>query len=126
MSLMIVLRYLWASPNTIIGLTFACMSYPGSTSAKWNAGALEITGGMVGTLMANWPFRASAFCIGHVILAHDEAALIFSRRHERVHMRQYETFGPFMLPAYCAASVWALMRGGRPYHDNYFERQANR
>jgi hypothetical protein len=126
MSLMVVLRYLWASPNTIIGLALACISYPGSTSAKWSAGALEMTGGLIGSLMAKWPFRASAICIGHVILAHDEAALILSRRHERVHMRQYETFGPFMLPAYCAASAWALIRGGRPYHDNYFERQARR
>lgn len=76
--------------------------------------------------MSRWPFRASAICIGHVILAHDEAALIFSRRHERVHMRQYETLGPFMLPAYCIASLWALIRTGQPYRDNFFERQANR
>ncbi len=120
------LKYLWASPNTIIGLILASISYPGSTSAAWAGGALEMTGGLIGTLMAKWPFRASAICIGHVILAHDEASLIFSRRHERVHMRQYETFGPFMLPAYCTASLWALIRTGRPYRDNYFERQANR
>jgi hypothetical protein len=62
--------------------------------------------------------------LGHVVLARDLPALQQTRAHERVHVRQYERWGPFFLPAYAAASLWALSRGRHPYVDNWFEREA--
>ncbi|MDO8964417.1 MAG: hypothetical protein Q7W30_08015 [Coriobacteriia bacterium] len=44
--------------------------------------------------------------------------------HEHVHVRQYERWGPFFLPAYAISSLVQLARGGDPYRDNRFERQA--
>jgi hypothetical protein len=46
------------------------------------------------------------------------------RAHERVHVRQCERWGIFFLPAYLGGSLWAAMRGGDPYRDNPFEREA--
>jgi hypothetical protein len=62
--------------------------------------------------------------LGHVILGLDEPSLDSARDHEHVHVRQFERWGPFMLPAYFMASGIALCRGGDPYRDNYFEREA--
>lgn len=41
--------------------------------------------------------------------------------HELAHVRQYETWGPFFIPAYLGASIAARLRGGRAYTDNHFE-----
>jgi hypothetical protein len=46
------------------------------------------------------------------------------RRHERVHVRQYERWGPLFIPLYLGASAWALVNGRDPYCDNPFEREA--
>jgi hypothetical protein len=66
----------------------------------------------------------AAITFGHVVLGRDGDALEWSRAHERVHVTQYERWGPFFLPAYAAASLWALARGGDFYRDNCFERAA--
>ena len=44
----------------------------------------------------------------------------------RPHVRQVERVGPFFLPAYVAATMWAGARGGHFYLDNRFERDARR
>jgi hypothetical protein len=62
--------------------------------------------------------------LGHVILGRDVACLDHSRRHEQVHVRQYERWGPLFLPLYLAASLVACCRGLDPYVDNPFEREA--
>jgi hypothetical protein len=59
-----------------------------------------------------------------VILGASDADLDAARGHEQVHVRQYERWGPFFLPAYLLSSVWQLAMGRRCYRDNYFERQA--
>lgn len=69
---------------------------------------------------------ASAITFGHVVLARDVPALIQSRAHERVHVRQYERWGPLFIPAYLLASLCAAARGRHPYFDNPFEREAER
>ena len=43
---------------------------------------------------------------------------------ERVHVRQYERWGPFFLPAYFACSLAALARGRDAYRANPFEKEA--
>jgi hypothetical protein len=70
------------------------------------------------------PGGIAAITLGHVVLGRDAQTLQETRSHERVHVRQYERWGPFFLPAYAAASVWALARGGHAYFDNWFEREA--
>ena len=37
------------------------------------------------------------------------------RAHERVHVRQCETWGPLFVPAYLTASLWAVWRGRNFY-----------
>ena len=89
-------------------------------------GVLEFSGGALGSAIAipvsRIPFRAITF--GHVILGADAAALDAARDHEHVHVRQYEAWGPFFLPAYVLSSLWQLACGRRCYRDNWFERQA--
>ena len=89
-------------------------------------GVLEVSGGALGAAIAKpaWriPFRAITF--GHVIVGADAATLEMAREHEHVHVRQYETWGPFFIPAYVASSLWQLACGRRCYRDNWFERQA--
>jgi hypothetical protein len=47
-----------------------------------------------------------------------------SRAHERVHVRQYERWGPLFLPSYLFLSLYMYLRGCDPYRDNPFEREA--
>jgi hypothetical protein len=70
--------------------------------------------------------RFHAITLGHVILGTDPPTLARLRAHEQVHVRQYERWGPLFFLAYPAASAWLWLRGGRPYRDNPFERQARR
>jgi hypothetical protein len=94
--------------------------------AQVRAGALEFAGGSLGRWVARLPapFGFSAITFGHVILAVDRATLAAVRAHEQVHVRQYERWGIFLLPAYLLSSLVQLARGRRPYRDNHFEREA--
>jgi hypothetical protein len=80
----------------------------------------------VGCCRADYPFSgpAAAITIGHVVLAQSSAALAQTRRHERVHVAQYERWGGLFLLAYPLASLWAGLRGKHPYLDNVFEVEA--
>jgi hypothetical protein len=90
-------------------------------------GVLELHGGLVtlflrhGTLL---PGGASAMTLGHVVLGRDKAALDRTRKHERVHVRQCERWGPAFIPAYLLASLAQFYMGGNAYRDNPFEREA--
>ena len=121
-----LLSYAWASPNSFIGLVIGGAMILLGARAGRIAGVLEVAGGLVGTLLG--PSRIAlpwrAMTLGHVILGIDEAALEQSRAHEHVHVRQYEQWGPFFLPAYVVSSLWQLACGRRCYRDNWFERQA--
>ena len=62
--------------------------------------------------------------LGHVVIGRNACVLELTRAHERVHVRQYECWGPFFLPAYFLASVYAVARHRHPYFDNRFELEA--
>jgi hypothetical protein len=62
--------------------------------------------------------------LGHVILGRDTAALAATREHERVHVRQYERWGPLFIPAYLGCSLYLWLRRRDPYYDNPFEVEA--
>jgi hypothetical protein len=60
----------------------------------------------------------------HIVVGCDIHCLERTRRHERVHVRQVERWGPLFIPAYFTASLIARLRGGDAYLDNCFEREA--
>jgi hypothetical protein len=107
---------IWAAPVSMAGLLLAPFFH---TRRRVN-GVIVCEG-------AEWPrrlgWRFRAITLGHVILAVDEldAATL---RHEFVHVRQYEHWGPLLVPAYLIASLIAIARGGHYYRDNPFERAA--
>lgn len=122
-----LLRYIWSFPTTALGSLFIPLALISKGNLKIVAGVLEIHGGLIAAFLKNWmplPCGAAAVTLGHIVLGRDPACLDATRRHERVHVRQCELWGPAFLPAYCAASLWALLCGKHPYYDNYFERQA--
>jgi hypothetical protein len=121
-----IAKYGWAAPYSALGLLLGLVAILFGASARVAAGALEIGGGWLGRLIRRLPPRLSfsAITFGHVILGVDHTTLAYLREHEQVHVRQYERWGPFYLPAYFGSSLLELARGRNPYRDNYFEREA--
>ena len=120
-----IARYLWAAPCTAVGTCFAAPLLISGARSRVVDGVVEVS------VCARKPFvllvRALPFCaitFGHVVFAIDEAEHDRLRAHERTHVRQYERWGVFFLLAYPAASLWQLLRGRRPYLDNWFEVEA--
>ena len=119
----------WASPNTVLGLVPALLSRCCGGSLRRVSGTLEASGPLLAFLLRNATLLrggAAAITFGHVILGRSPDVLARVRAHERVHVRQYELLGPFFLPAYLIASLWALVLGRDAYRDNVFERAARR
>ena len=120
--------YLWALPTTAVGLLFlplALLSRDGGAHVV--DGVLELHGGAVAFFLRRCTLLrggASAMTLGHVVLGRDPTLLDLTRAHERVHVRQCERWGPLFIPAYLLASALVALRGGRPYEDNPFEREA--
>lgn len=124
---MALLRYLWAAPNTAIGLVLATVALLTRGRASLHSGVLEVRGGLIGWCLRNHPFvpgGAAAMTLGHVVVGVHQHALDRTRLHERVHVAQYERWGPFFLPAYFISSGLCAARGQDPYRDNAFERPA--
>ncbi len=121
-----LIRYIWAAPTTAIGLLLL-VSGLWRVRARVVDGVLEAHGPALAWLLSHltlMPEGASAMTLGHVVIARDRGSLESTRAHERVHVRQCELWGPLFVPAYLAASVWALLRGGDVYLDNWFEVEA--
>ena len=121
------LLYLWALPGSAVGLFLIPFALVSGGGVQLVDGVIEGYGGWVTSLMQR-PFwisgPISAITFGHVVLGCDPATLRRTRRHERVHVRQYERWGPFFIPAYVLASAWIRFRGGNAYMDNPFEVEA--
>ena len=121
-----LLRYLWAAPYTLLGVALGALALVFGARARRHFGVLEFCGGRLGALVNRLPepLHFSAMTLGHVILAVDRFALSELRLRERVHVRQYERWGPLFLPAYLLSSLLQLLLGRNPYRENHFERQA--
>lgn len=122
-----MLVYLWALPNTLLGLVLTILALLTGGRSHVHQGVLETHGGIVRFLLRHCtplPGGAAAITFGHCVLAVDRATLEWTRRHERVHVRQAERWGPIFIPAYLLASLWALLRRRHFYRDNTFEREA--
>ena len=115
--------WLWASPNTLIGLVFGLLLLPLGARFRRVDGVLEIAA-MRRLPRRRWPF--AAITLGHVILGTHAQDLERLRAHELVHVRQCERWGLLFLPAYLLAGVWQWVRGRDAYWDNPFEMEARR
>lgn len=122
-----ILRYIWALPNTLLGILFIPFVFFASGGIKIVDGVLEIHGRLISFILKHClPIRGgvSALTLGHVILGRDHDSLSINRRHEHAHVKQYEMLGPVFLPVYLAASLWAWIKGRGAYKGNYLERKA--
>ncbi|MGW8282617.1 MAG: EamA family transporter [Gemmatimonadota bacterium] len=120
---------LWALPNTLVGLTLVPLALGRRGLIRMRGGALEASGPALAWLLQHAvPIRggARAMTLGHVVLGRDVVCLEDCGSHERVHVRQYERWGPLFLPAYILSSLLALRRGEDPYFGNRFELEAHR
>src|SRR4051812_36856608 len=110
--------YVWAFPATLLGLVLVPFALAAGGKAEVVDGVLEVQGGIVTRLLRRglpWVGPGAAMTLGHVILGCDSICLKNCRSHERIHVRQYELWGPFFIPAYLAASLVVFLRGGDPY-----------
>src|ERR1051325_4937621 len=102
------LRILWTLPWTMLGLALGGLAL--ATGGHWQrvGRVLEFHGGLLERLLRRVPIAggASAMTLGHVVIARTRLDLDRSRRHELVHVAQYECWGPFFVPAYFACSAW--------------------
>ena len=115
--------YLWAFPVTLVGLLLALVAVLSGGRMQWRGGVVEAWGGWVGRwLRGGWHSRGgAALALGHVILARDAECLARSRAHELAHVRQFERWGPLLLPVYWLLGAWLWCRGYDPYLDHPLE-----
>ena len=102
---MLLLRavvYLWASPNTVLGILFGLLAFQRPRLVR---GVLLFDGPPRGFTAGLRLFRRAAVTFGHVVLGNRpvEGRLL---AHERHHVWQYERLGPLYLPIYLL--VWVF------------------
>lgn len=120
------LLIVWAAPASLIGLTLGLIGLATGGKAQVRSGILEFYGGFVTWVLQHAPLvgNAMAMTLGHVVIGQTSMLLDMARRHELVHVRQYERWGPLFLPMYGIFSCWLWWHGRDPYRDNPFEREA--
>lgn len=120
------IAYAWAAPNTALGILLGLVMLGFGGRLHIVAGVAEFHGGKAGRFFASLrrPLCFGAMTLGHVILGTCQQQLATLREHEHVHVRQYERWGMFFLPAYALSSLWEVSHGRSGYRNNFFERQA--
>ena len=121
-----VLKILWASPWTILGVLVGLVALAGGGRVARRSTVIEFHGRLISWLFDRVPARPMALTLGHVLLGRTAAALDIARQHELVHVRQYERWGPLFVPAYLLCSLVLWFNGRDAYRDNPFEREAYR
>lgn len=122
-----VLLYLWPLPVTLMGMLVALIARSSGGALQRVDGVLESAGGWPArVLRRGFPFSGSvaAMTLGHVVVGVSAVALHATREHERVHVKQFERWGVLLLVLYPLAGLLAALKGGNPYRDNVFEREA--
>ncbi len=122
-----LLFYFWALPVTLFGILVTFIACGSGGAVQCVDGVLETTGGWpASVLRRGFPFSGpvAAITLGHVVVGVSPVALAATRAHERAHVRQFERWSLLLLVLYPAAGLWAWLRGGHPYRDNHFEREA--
>ena len=119
-----ILGILWASPTSFVGFLLLALVCRGAR-IRWVDGALEVWGPAIEFMFHRFsPINAGAMVLGHFVFGTSSEMLAAVRRHERIHIRQVECWGPFFLPAYLISSAVVWFRGRNYYLDNPFEQQA--
>ena len=119
--------YLWVFPNSLVGLTVGLLGVLTGGKANWKRGCLEFHGGLV-----TWALKrlggagVLAMTLGHTIIGQTPQGLAIARDHEHVHVRQYQRWGPFFIPAYLSCSAWLWFQKKDIYRGNPFEVEAYR
>jgi len=122
-----VLLYLWPLPVTLLGILVALTARGSGGLLQRVDGVLESAGGWPARMLQyGFPFSGAvaAITLGHVVVGVSLDALTATRAHERAHVRQFERWGVLLLVLYPLAGLIAWLRGGNPYRDNVFEREA--
>lgn len=121
-----LLGIVWASPVSLVGLLIGLAGLLTGGHARRRGKVLEFYGGAVTWLVRHLPYGelTLAMTLGHVVIGQTDASLDVSRKHELVHVRQFERWGPLLVPAYFGASLYQWWIGGDWYRDNPFEREA--
>jgi hypothetical protein len=113
--------YAWPLPYTLTGIGIGLVL--GGRFQRVE-GVIEIHGPRINEVLNRLSIPAMALTFGHVVFGQTEAALEITRTHERVHVRQYERWGPAFVPAYLLASAYLYLRGRDGYRENPFEVEA--
>lgn len=119
---------LWAAPNSLLGLLLGLAWWLAGASVQRLDGVLELAlpDAPVPARPSRWRLPFAAITLGHVVLAVNAHEMHRWRAHERVHVAQYERWGPLFLPAYLSSSLWQWLCGRDAYWDNRFEMEARR
>ncbi|MGH2710929.1 MAG: hypothetical protein ACRDH9_06980 [Actinomycetota bacterium] len=112
MPLLRVLAYVWASPNTILGILFGLLSFQ---RPRTQDGILVFDADRRGFIWLIALFRRAAITYGHVVLSNSpvQGSLLV---HELHHVRQYERLGPLYIPLYVLIWVFTGYRG-HPFEE---------
>ena len=121
-----MIGYLWALPVTLPAVGVALLAGLGGARLRWHSGVLEVCDGPLPWCLAHLypPMPIAAITLGHVVLAQRPGDLERTRRHERVHVRQYERWGVLFPLLYLGESLRLLLWRRDPYRENRFEREA--
>jgi len=121
-----ILAILWAAPWTLFGLLVGGLGLATGGGVQRTGRVIEFWGGFVTAFLRIFPLvaGASAVAFGHAVLGRSQSHLDACREHELIHVRQYERWGPFFVPAYVLCWVFLWLTGRHPYYGNPFERQA--
>jgi hypothetical protein len=125
-ALLLCMVLIWAAPATALGLGLGILAVTTGGRVRRYGRVLEIHGGLARRFLESFPGGPIAMTLGHTVIGRTDAALDMTRSHELVHVRQYEHWGPVLIPAYLICSLWLWLTGRDPYRDNPFERQAFR
>jgi hypothetical protein len=126
LTMWVVILWIWASPATLLGFVVGGVGLLTGGRVQRRGRVVEFYGGFTRWLLERTPNGqfVMAMTLGHAILGKTDAALDVARDHEFVHVRQYERWGPFFIPAYFLASGYLWLVGQDAYRDNPFEREA--
>jgi len=124
-SVLRILLYLWVGPNSLLGIFVGCVALFSGGGVQIRQSCLEFYGGWLGKLLDRIPpQRILAMTLGHTILGVDRGALDRCRNHEQIHVKQYERWGIFFIPAYLGFSLALWLKGRDYYLENPFEVEA--
>jgi hypothetical protein len=112
MPLLRVLAYVWASPNTLLGILFGLLSFQ---RPRVERGVLMFDSDRRGFVLLIALFKRAAITYGHVVLSNVRVTGTLLV-HELHHVRQYERLGPLYLPLYVLIWVFTGYRG-HPFEE---------